>query len=52
MELDDIRTSPTQTNVVQFHVAEAVETLRQTQGPFDLIFNDIDKEGYPEFICR
>lgn len=34
-------------DVVQQHVAEAVETLRQTQGPFDLIFNDINKEGYP-----
>lgn len=37
-------------DVVQFHVAEAVETLRQTQGPFDLIFNDIDKEGYPDAL--
>src|ERR1041384_3454215 len=36
--------------VVQFHVAEAVETLRQTPGPFDLIFNDIDKEGYPDSL--
>ena len=35
------------TDLVQFHVGEAVETLRQTQGPFDLIFNDIDKAGYP-----
>src|SRR5687767_15684266 len=35
-------------DVVQFHIAEAVETLRQTQGPFDVIFNDIDKEAYPE----
>ena len=31
-------------------VAEAVETLRQTPGPFDLIFNDIDKQGYPESL--
>ena len=37
-------------DVVQFHVAEAVETLRQTQGPFDLIFNDIDKQGYPDSL--
>jgi len=37
-------------DIVQFHVAEAVETLRQTQGPFDLIFNDIDKEGYPDSL--
>ena len=37
-------------DVVQFHIAEAVETLRQTQGPFDIIFNDIDKEAYPESL--
>jgi predicted O-methyltransferase YrrM len=37
-------------DMVQLHVAEAVETLRQTQGPFDLIFNDIDKEGYPDSL--
>src|SRR5690349_12039836 len=29
------------TDLVRYHVAEAVETLRQTDGPFDLIFNDI-----------
>jgi len=34
-------------DLVQFHVAEAVETLRQTPGPFDIIFNDIDKDAYP-----
>ena len=33
--------------IVQYHVAEAVETLRHTEGPFDIIFNDIDKEAYP-----
>ncbi|MCU0835969.1 MAG: O-methyltransferase [Chromatiaceae bacterium] len=33
--------------LVRFHVAEAVSTLSQTTGPFDLIFSDIDKEGYP-----
>lgn len=32
---------------IQFHVAEAVETLRRTDGPFDIIFNDIDKLAYP-----
>jgi len=37
-------------DVVQFHIAEAVETLRQTQGPFDIIFNDIDKEAYPDSL--
>jgi predicted O-methyltransferase YrrM len=38
------------TDLVQFHNAEAVETLRQTDGPFDIIFNDIDKEGYPDSL--
>lgn len=37
-------------DIVRFHVAEAVETLRATAGPFDIIFNDIDKKGYPESI--
>lgn len=34
-------------DVVQFHVSEAVEALKKTKGPFDIIFNDIDKEAYP-----
>lgn len=33
--------------IVRFHVGEAVGVLREATGPFDLIFNDIDKEGYP-----
>jgi predicted O-methyltransferase YrrM len=37
-------------DVVEFHIAEAVETLRKTDGPFDIIFNDIDKEGYPDSL--
>ena len=37
-------------DIIQFHNAEAVETLRQTQGPFDIIFNDIDKDGYPDSL--
>lgn len=37
-------------DVVQFHVGEAVESLRQTEGPFDIIFNDIDKEAYPDSL--
>src|SRR5215203_3393976 len=37
-------------DVVKFHNAEAVETLRQTEGPFDIIFNDIDKDGYPDSL--
>ncbi len=34
-------------DIVRYQVAEAVETLRQTPGPFDLIFNDIEKKDYP-----
>jgi predicted O-methyltransferase YrrM len=37
-------------DIVEFHIAEAVETLRQTAGPFDIVFNDIDKEGYPDSL--
>ena len=36
--------------IVQYHVAEAVRTLESTPGPFDLIFNDIDKEDYPKAL--
>jgi len=35
------------TDLVEFHLGEAVQTLRETDGPFDIIFNDIDKDGYP-----
>ena len=35
---------------MEYHVAEAIETLSQTPGPFDLIFNDINKECYPESL--
>jgi predicted O-methyltransferase YrrM len=34
-------------DLVRYRVGEAIETLRATEGPFDIIFNDIDKEGYP-----
>ena len=37
-------------DMIQYHNAEAVATLRQTAGPFDIIFNDIDKEGYPDSL--
>lgn len=33
--------------LVRYHAGEAVETLRDTPGPFDLVFLDIDKAGYP-----
>jgi predicted O-methyltransferase YrrM len=32
--------------IIRYYVGEAVQTLRETAGPFDLIFNDIDKEDY------
>jgi predicted O-methyltransferase YrrM len=35
---------------IQFHVGEAVATLCAYTGPFDLIFNDIDKEDYPSSL--
>lgn len=34
--------------IVQFRVEEAVKALQETPGSFDLIFNDIDKQAYPE----
>lgn len=37
-------------DLVKYHVAEAVETLRAADGPFDLIFNDINKRDYPASI--
>ena len=37
-------------DIIQYHVGEAVETLGNTEGPFDLMFNDIDKQGYPASI--
>jgi predicted O-methyltransferase YrrM len=36
--------------VVRYRVGEAVATLRETAGPFDLIFNDIDKPAYPDSL--
>jgi caffeoyl-CoA O-methyltransferase len=36
--------------LVRYHVGEAVQTLRETAGPFDLIFNDINKEDYADSL--
>lgn len=33
--------------VVRYRVAEAVQALQEAEGLFDVIFNDIDKVGYP-----
>lgn len=37
-------------SLVRYQVGEAVETLRRSTGPWDLIFNDINKEGYPDSL--
>ena len=37
-------------DVVQFHVDEAVDALTRATGPFDIIFNDIDKQDYPNAL--
>jgi predicted O-methyltransferase YrrM len=34
-------------DVVRFAVSEAVAELGRASGEFDIIFNDIEKEGYP-----
>lgn len=34
-------------DLVRYTVGEAVGALGKAEGPFDVIFNDIDKEGYP-----
>ena len=36
--------------LVKYHVGEAIETLRSQDGPFDIVFNDIDKRAYPESL--
>jgi caffeoyl-CoA O-methyltransferase len=36
--------------IIHYHVGEAVQTLRETAGPFDLIFNDINKEDYADSL--
>lgn len=37
-------------DVVRFHVGEAVRMLARARGPFDLVFNDIDKQDYPKAL--
>jgi caffeoyl-CoA O-methyltransferase len=38
-------------DVVTYHVGEAVDALRQSEGGFDLIFSDIDKQAYPDSLA-
>ncbi|MEJ2555418.1 MAG: O-methyltransferase [Anaerolineae bacterium] len=37
-------------DIVRYHVDEAVQVLKEMPGPFDLIFNDIDKYAYPDSL--
>jgi predicted O-methyltransferase YrrM len=37
---------------ITVHVGDALEALRNTSGEFDVIFNDVDKEGYPEVLAE
>ena len=36
--------------VVQYHISEAIQKLKEVPGPFDMIFNDIDKHAYPDSL--
>ena len=35
---------------IQIHVGDALTALAATPGTFDLIFNDVDKDGYPAVL--
>jgi predicted O-methyltransferase YrrM len=37
-------------NKIEFHVGKAQDILEKQQGLFDIIFNDVDKEQYPETL--
>jgi predicted O-methyltransferase YrrM len=37
-------------DMIRYTVGEAVGALREAAGPFDLIFNDIQKGGYPDSV--
>ena len=34
-------------DTVRYHVGEAAQALRESEGGYDLVFNDIDKQDYP-----
>lgn len=34
-------------DTVRYQVGEAIQALRESEGGFDLVFNDIDKQDYP-----
>ena len=33
---------------IDYRVGNALEIIDETKGEFDIIYNDIDKDGYPE----
>ncbi len=35
-------------NRIKFHVSDAVTALNKTTGEFDIVYNDVDKHGYPD----
>jgi caffeoyl-CoA O-methyltransferase len=35
---------------IEVHVGDALSALANTPGEFDMIFNDVDKEGYPAVL--
>jgi predicted O-methyltransferase YrrM len=35
-------------NEFEYHVGDAREIIQRHDGPFDIVFNDIDKEQYPD----
>ncbi len=35
---------------IVIHVGDALEALASTRGDFDMIFNDVNKEGYPDVL--
>ena len=37
-------------HMMEFRVGDALELLNGEDGPYDLVFNDIDKEFYPQVI--
>ena len=35
---------------LRYNVGDALKIMEHLKGPFDIIYNDIDKEGYPETV--
>ena len=33
---------------IEYHVSDALEALERTEGEFDIVYCDIDKDGYPD----